>query len=160
MYENDIKMIDVNMKLKLAYGSKISTVYNDDNEDELFFRIQFTDDVPDIVSHLKALEYNIVNTLSIKGVSGIHKAFYRKNKSPEKIYNPITRTFEDFEEYIIETDGSNLSEILQLPTVDKTRTISNNIREVQQIFGIEMARNLLEQSIMDVYKSSGAGMSI
>ena len=46
--------------------------------------------------------------MSIKGIEGIKKAFYSKKKSPEKIYNPLTKTFEDFEEYVIETDGSNL----------------------------------------------------
>lgn len=72
----------------------------------------------------------MVNNLSIKGVANIKKAFYRKNKYPEKVYNPLTKTYKDFEEYIIETDGTNLFEILQLPTIDKTRTISNNVKEV------------------------------
>ena len=39
MYENNIKMIDINLKLKMAYGSKITTIYNDDNDEDLFFRI-------------------------------------------------------------------------------------------------------------------------
>ena len=40
---------------------------------------------------------------------------------------------------------------MQLPNIDKTRTISNNVREVHKIYGIEMTRALLEKSIKDVY---------
>lgn len=58
------------------------------------------------------MEYSLVNNLSIKGIPGINKAFYRKLKSPEKIYNKLTHQWEDFEEYVIETSGSNLFEIL------------------------------------------------
>jgi hypothetical protein len=39
MYDNNINMLDINTKLKQAYGSKINTIYNDDNDDILFFRI-------------------------------------------------------------------------------------------------------------------------
>ena len=39
MYENNIKMIDINLKIKMDYGSKITTIYNDDNDEDLFFRI-------------------------------------------------------------------------------------------------------------------------
>jgi hypothetical protein len=39
MYDNDITMLDINAKLKMAYGSRINTIYNDDNDDILFFRI-------------------------------------------------------------------------------------------------------------------------
>lgn len=39
LYENNIRMIDINLKLKMAFGSKITTIYNDDNDEDLFFRV-------------------------------------------------------------------------------------------------------------------------
>ena len=50
------------------------------------------------------------------------------------------------------TDGTNLSTILCNPIVDSKRTISNNVVEIYEIFGIEAARNALLFEIRDVLK--------
>jgi len=52
-------------------------------------------------------------------------------------------TFDYPREIVIHTEGSNLQEILQLPEVDITRTTSNHIVEIENVFGIEIARELI-----------------
>ena len=47
------------------------------------------------------------------------------------------------DEWILITSGSNLEEILIQEHVDATRTISNDVHEVYEIFGIEAARNVI-----------------
>jgi DNA-directed RNA polymerase subunit A" len=43
-------------------------------------------------------------------------------------------------EYVVHTEGSNLGKVLELPEVDSTRTITNNIYEIAEVLGIEAAR--------------------
>ena len=45
--------------------------------------------------------------------------------------------------YYIQTEGTNLKEVLQLPEVEKERVFTNNIKEVESTLGIEAARNTI-----------------
>ena len=64
------------------------------------------------------------------------------------------KTFEDKEEYILETDGTNLLTLMANKYVDKVRTISNDITEINEVFGIEAARQALYNEIDDILNSS------
>ena len=46
-------------------------------------------------------------------------------------------------EYVIHAEGSNLRDIFNIEGIDKTRTTTNNIREIEMILGIEAARNAI-----------------
>jgi len=59
------------------------------------------------------------------------------------------------DEWMIETSGSNLPKVFQVPHVDTTRTISNNIYEVANFLGIEAARNVLIKEIIGVLTEQG-----
>lgn len=50
---------------------------------------------------------------------------------------------EEDKEYYIITEGSNLVEVFNVPEVDYTRTVSNDIHEVADVLGIEAARTVL-----------------
>ena len=53
------------------------------------------------------------------------------------------------EEFLLQTDGSNLAAILNLPEIDATRTVSNNVNEIYELFGIEAARQALIEEFTD-----------
>jgi hypothetical protein len=59
------------------------------------------------------------------------------------------------EEYILETDGSNLETLLTHPMVEPTKTYSNDIHETCQILGIEAAVDVLFQEINQVISFDG-----
>ncbi|MCI4346476.1 MAG: DNA-directed RNA polymerase subunit A'' [Thermoplasmata archaeon] len=63
----------------------------------------------------------------IKGVSGIKRALIKKEK----------------EGYVIYTEGSNLEEVLDIPGVDPSRTVTNSVFEIYKVFGVEAARAAL-----------------
>ena len=63
-------------------------------------------------------------------------------------------TFVDREEWSLETDGTNLMSVLANDKVDSTRTISNDITEIFDVFGIEAARQALYNEIDDILNSS------
>ena len=58
-------------------------------------------------------------------------------------------------EWIVETDGSNLSMLLAGDLIDQTRTISNNMWEIYNTLGIEAARNFLIEEFSAVVSSDG-----
>jgi DNA-directed RNA polymerase subunit A' len=59
------------------------------------------------------------------------------------------------EDYVILTAGTNLKEISTFKGIDKDRTISNNLHEVCNILGIEVAREVIIKEIKKVIDSQG-----
>ncbi|MFH0986901.1 MAG: DNA-directed RNA polymerase subunit A'' [Candidatus Micrarchaeota archaeon] len=53
-------------------------------------------------------------------------------------------------ELMIQTEGTNLAEVLLAPEIDCARTTSNNIKEVEEVLGIEAARNVILKEAMKV----------
>jgi DNA-directed RNA polymerase beta' subunit len=149
-----LRMIDIYTKLNKAYNRYIDCVYSDDNADECIFRIRLTDyalkdiENKDEVAALKAMEHNIVYQVLLKGIKGINKVSLNKKKYD--IYNPAEETFDKIVEWVLDTDGTNLIEILSNPNIDATRTISNDIREIYDVLGVEAARNALYHELVNV----------
>jgi DNA-directed RNA polymerase subunit A" len=65
-----------------------------------------------------------VRDLQISGIKGIGKVIIRKE-----------------EEWIIHTEGSNLGDVHKIDGIDKVRTTTNDIHEIETVLGIEAARN-------------------
>jgi DNA-directed RNA polymerase subunit A' len=59
------------------------------------------------------------------------------------------------DDYIILTAGTNLKEIIAFKEVDASRTISNDIHEVCDVFGVEVARATIMREIEKVTNSQG-----
>ncbi|HHC19309.1 MAG TPA: DNA-directed RNA polymerase subunit A'', partial [Euryarchaeota archaeon] len=68
-----------------------------------------------------------VLSIVVRGIKGI------KQVLPVKVHG----------EWVIQTAGTNLKAVLELPEVDPTRTISNDLWEVYNVLGIEAARKLI-----------------
>jgi DNA-directed RNA polymerase II subunit RPB1 len=64
------------------------------------------------------------------------------------------------DDYVINTSGSNLIEILNIPYIFANKTSSNNIREIETIFGIEGARRVIIEEIFEVFDSAGKAPNI
>jgi DNA-directed RNA polymerase II subunit RPB1 len=147
-------MIDIYTKLNMAYDKYIDCVYSDDNAEECIFRIKLTDvalkdiDAKDELAAVKAMEHNIVYQVLLKGYKGIKKVSLNKKKYDK--YNKETQKFDKIIEWVLDTDGTNLVDILTNPNVDASRTVSNDIREIYETLGIEAARNALYNELINV----------
>jgi DNA-directed RNA polymerase subunit A" len=75
----------------------------------------------------------------------------------KNIVNAIVRKEED---WIINTLGSNLEEVLKIDEVDETRTITNDVHEAFRIFGIEAARNVIIREAMKTLEEQGLNVDI
>jgi len=64
------------------------------------------------------------------------------------------------DEGVIYTEGSNLREVLKIKGVDTKKTTTNNIREIEQILGIEAARQSIIEQLYNIYQSEGLNVDI
>lgn len=62
---------------------------------------------------------------------------------------------DDNEEWVIKTEGTNLQGVVQIEGVDATRTVSNHIHEVEKLYGIEAARNMIIKEAQKVLEQQG-----
>ena len=63
-------------------------------------------------------------------------------------------------DYIIMTLGTNLKNIIKLKEVNANRTISNDLYETAEVFGIEVARKLIIDEINKVIDTQGLDINI
>ncbi len=85
-----------------------------------------------------------LRSTKIKGIEGIRRAIIRKRG----------------DEYVIYTEGSNLSKILELPYVDATRTTTNSIQEIFEVLGVEAARNAIINEAYNTLQEQGLTVDI
>jgi len=85
-----------------------------------------------------------IKDIHIKGVKSISQVL------------PLKRD----DEYVIVTSGSNLSEVLQLEGIDAFRTTTNNIFEIQEVLGIEAARQAIIDEVFKVIENQGFNVDI
>jgi DNA-directed RNA polymerase II subunit RPB1 len=149
-----LRMIDIYTKLKTAYDKYIDCIYSDDNAEECIFRIQLTDlalkdiDAKDEIAAIKAMEHNLVYQVLLKGYKGIKKVSL--NKKNYDRYNYTSQKFDKIVEWVLDTDGTNLIDILANQNIDSTRTMSNDIREIYETLGVEAARTSLYNELINV----------
>ncbi len=98
------------------------------------------------------------------GISGITKTYRRKAKINESfgeipLKKEIADRLGDDEEWIVDTDGTNLSELLSQPGVDSYRTMSNDMWEILTILGIEAARQYLYLEFMNIVSNGGISIN-
>ncbi len=63
-------------------------------------------------------------------------------------------------EWVIKTEGTNLQGAVQTEGVDATRTVSNHIHEVEKLFGIEAARNMIIKEAQKVLEQQGLDVDL
>jgi DNA-directed RNA polymerase subunit A' len=93
---------------------------------------------PKKVENIKKLQAK-VSGFHVKGVAGIKRVL-------------VT---EEHGEWVINTDGSNLPKVLEVPGVDTSRTTTNNVHEIAKTLGIEASRNALVHEAEGVLEEQG-----
>lgn len=64
------------------------------------------------------------------------------------------------EEFVIITAGSNLKEVFKLDFVDKKRTMTNDVYEIEEFLGIEAARQAVINEVYKVIENQGLNVDI
>ena len=158
MINKSITMEDIYYNINLMYGDDVMCLYSDDNSNNLIFRIRVMKykkneniKINDI-NLLKQIANNIRENIVIKGIKNISNVTMFKNKQN---YELINNSYTQKEEWVLNTNGINLTEIFNHKFIDFTKTYSNDIYEIYDILGIEAARSVLLNEIKEVIESSG-----
>jgi DNA-directed RNA polymerase subunit A" len=123
------------------------------------------DEIPDLLKRYKkkgTIERegtNIIIDPKIEDLQQLQKLREKILKKVVKGVRGIKRGLltpsDDETEWVIKTEGTNLSGVIKIKGVDATRTVSNHLHEVEKLFGIEAARNLIINEAIQVLEQQG-----
>jgi DNA-directed RNA polymerase beta' subunit len=179
MLDKNITMDDVHFAIKNSHeGNDIDCVFSDYNMENLVFRIRVnanifkkskkstgskTLDQSDEIYLLKNFQQSLLTNIVLRGVVGIENVIPRKlattfiDKRDGKyvLLNDTTSAPIKKDIWILDTTGTNLLQILGVDYIDSTRTITNDIKEINNVLGIEASRQIIYREFFDVMDYSG-----
>jgi DNA-directed RNA polymerase II subunit RPB1 len=97
---------------------------------------------------------NVIDTFKLKGISSI-KDITATNEEQVMTINKTTGNIDKEKHFVIYAAGVNMTDIRYLIGVDVLKTISNDIVEMYNTFGIEVARSILLKEIYGAYEKAG-----
>lgn len=133
MFNNFINIIDIVDKLREHVQCIIY------NNDKLVLFFEGDEEYPDYY-FLNDVVLPELNDIILCGIDNINDFFYQKDENNN---------------WYITTDGTNLENLLLLDSIDDHNTISNNMWEIYEIFGIEGVRQFLIDEFISVVSSDG-----
>jgi DNA-directed RNA polymerase beta' subunit len=119
-------------------------------------------------SSLKEL-LSYLKKVIVKGIPGILRCNLRQLPRPYLAEDESLRLIEHSkvfdqdirgQEWVVDTSGSNLLEIMMVPGVDNYRTFTNDIHEIYELMGVEAARSAIIQeyhTVMTVSDKDAVG---
>ena len=91
--------------------------------------------------------------LQINGIQNISNAKVEKYTSYYR--DPIVGSVIQKKKYFIKANGSQLIDLFNNPAIDTQKTVSNNVLDIYETFGIEAARHILIEELSAVLKDVG-----
>mmetsp|Transcript_30765 Transcript_30765/g.55730 ORF Transcript_30765/g.55730 Transcript_30765/m.55730 type:complete len:1711 (+) Transcript_30765:43-5175(+) len=179
-FDKKMKMKEIEKEIENEYGSDLNVLVTDDNADELVVRVRIVNDMPSNPNagqvdeegnpipyeepdvemgqeddvFLKRLERSMLSSLKLRGVDHVKKVFMRGG-ARRTTWDDDTG-FGVKDEWVLETDGTNLMAVLGVDYVDASRTISNDIVEVFVVLGIEGVRGAILSELRNVISFDGS----
>ena len=178
-FDKKMRMNEIVEVVRNEYGSDLHVVTSDDNADELVLRLRIVNDSPYTSGNggfdelgnpipededmdagqeddvfLKRLEKSLLTSLKLRGVEDVKKVFMRGGA--KKSTWDDEKGFGIKDEWVLETDGTNLMGVLGVDFIDATRTISNDIVEVLVVLGIEGVRASILSELRNVISFDGS----
>ena len=128
---------------------EIECIYSDDSAQDVIMRIRIKQEPSDsFLDHMRDFEKQL-SEFSLRGIKDIENVLLSESNLIK--YN-LDGSIEPSKEWILETNGSNLLEILNHDQIDVKRTVTNDILEFHEIFGIEATRELIYKELGQVFK--------
>ena len=150
-----IQEIQETIKENFHNDQEIDCIYSDDSVNDVVMRIRIKQDSKGtFLEFMKDFEKQLIG-LPLRGIANIRQV--------ELSESNIILYVEDgsivpSKEWILKTNGSNLLDILGDDAVDVKRTITNDILEFYEIFGIEATRELLYRELYKVYSEKNPNL--
>jgi DNA-directed RNA polymerase II subunit RPB1 len=170
LLDKGLSVTDVAARIQEQYKSDLAVIFSDPNADEQVIRIRLINDPegkddPDDESEedtmLKRIEAHLLDTLTLRGVEGVSRAFI--DKEARVIVKPDGSLYKNkddkdgvCDEWFLNTSGINLKTVLEIDGVDPYRTYCNSFTAILNVFGIEAARASLARELFNVLSFDGS----
>ncbi|KAK9384066.1 DNA-directed RNA polymerase II subunit RPB1 [Kockiozyma suomiensis] len=161
MLDRQLTMSQVAEKIIQDFKEDLFVIWSEDNSEKLIIRCRVLRDPKGIDEEieteedamLKRIEAHMLESISLRGIEGISRVFMM-------LYEPNvagpTGEYQKQKEWVLETDGVNLAEVIAVDGVDYKRTYTNSFVEVLSVLGIEATRQALYKEIMNVIAFDGS----
>jgi DNA-directed RNA polymerase II subunit RPB1 len=106
----------------------------------------------DDLTNLKKFQNKLLNSIVIRGVPGIKDVTFRNDKQHVEI---VDGKYEQIEQFVLDTNGSNFIKVMNHPMVDGTKLYSTNVWDIYEVLGIEATRSILFNEINGLFDSVG-----
>jgi DNA-directed RNA polymerase II subunit RPB1 len=169
LLDKGLSCSDVAARIKEQYKSDLAVIFSDNNADEQVVRIRLisdpeskdADDESEEDTMLKRIEAHLLDTLTLRGVEGVSRAFIDKEarvviKPDGSLYKNKDDKNGICDEWFLNTSGINLRQVLEIDGVDPYRTYCNSFNAVFSVFGIEAARAALARELFNVLSFDGS----
>ena len=174
MLDKNITMDDIHFAISNSYDKDVQCVYSDYNSSNLVFRLRISSTMfnkqknkqkvqennliplSDDIYLLRNFQESMLQNVVLRGINNI------SNVNVRKLQNQLVRTdggFERKDVFVLDTAGTNLLDVLAMDYIDSKRTISNDIKEVFNVLGLEAARQLIHDEFVDVMEFSGVSIN-
>jgi DNA-directed RNA polymerase II subunit RPB1 len=176
VFGKKIQMDEITREIGNEYGGDLNVEVTDNNAEDLIVRVRIVNDVAagagqvdedgnpmgdDEVEvgqeddvFLKRLEKSMLASLKLRGIDHVKKVFLRGG-AKKTTWDDVTG-FGTKNEWVLETDGTNLMSVLGVDFIDSSRTTSNDIVEVFVSLGIEGVRGALLGELRNVISFDGS----
>jgi DNA-directed RNA polymerase II subunit RPB1 len=158
MFNRNISIQEVVSVIKVQFNNDINVVYSDYNSDNLVMRIRLPNRDADTASNLdeftnlKKFQNKLLNSIVIRGLPGIKAVTFRNDK---QFVEMMEGRYQEVEQFVLDTDGSNFIKVMNHPAVDGTRVYSTNVWDIYEVLGIEATRAILFNEISGLFDSVG-----
>lgn len=102
---------------------------------------------------LLTLQKELLENLVIRGIRGIPKVFIREDA--QQAWDN-KKGFVPTKQWVLDTEGTNLKDVMAIAGVDFFRTVSNDITQTLQVLGIEAVRRSIFNELRAVISFDGS----
>ena len=175
MLDKQLSMAEVAARISQEFDRDLHVLANDDNAEQLVLRCRIVnetaagssekemlDQSPQPTSSaveedvfLKRIESNMLASVELRGIPGIRRAFIVESKETV-LSAEAGGQYQTRSEWVLETEGVNLLQVMSHPLVDSRRVFSNNVLEVYETLGIEATRQAILRELRKVIESDGS----
>ncbi|KAF5310405.1 hypothetical protein D9758_018889 [Tetrapyrgos nigripes] len=164
MLDRKLTMSYVAGRIAESFHKDLFVIWSEDNSEKLVIRCRVLgggdkdEDGMDNLEEdifLRQLENTMLNSVSLRGVPGIHRVFLTKHDRTDLKPDGSLVTEKEVE-WVLETDGINLKTVMCIDGVDFKRTYSNNCVEIFNVLGIEAARAAILKELRGVIEFDGS----
>lgn len=153
---------------------KVGDVITSDSIDLLNMRIELETEKESDRKKLESLKERIKDTeVSVEGNRIYIKPVKNDIRSLRKLKDKILKThiggvkgvenvivINENDDWIIQTEGSNLKDVLKMEEIDVSRTRSNDIHQVHDVLGIEAGRNVILREAKETLDEQGLDVDL